>query len=167
MPEPANTSPLHARRRLLLAGAALAGLPLSGIAQSAGRVTLAPAVSLPDELAQALRARQPLVVLVSLDGCPFCRMARDSYLGPLRDEQHQAMVQVDMQRKRQVVDFSGKSVTHDDLVKAWAVSVAPTVLFFGPGGKELAPRLVGASLPDFYGAYLDERVHMARRAIAR
>ena len=167
MPALANASPLRARRRLLLAGVALAGIPLLGMAQSGGRVTLAAAVSLPDELALALRAKQPLVVLVSLDGCPFCRGARDSYLGPMRDEHQQAMVQVDMLSKRRVIDFSGKSVTHDDLVKAWAISVAPTVLFFGPGGKELAPRLAGASLPDFYGAYLDERVRTARLASAR
>jgi hypothetical protein len=42
------------------------------------------------------------------------------------------------------------------------VDVAPTVLFFGRTGREVAPRLVGASR-DFYGAYLEQRLETARR----
>jgi hypothetical protein len=38
------------------------------------------------------------------------------------------------------------------------------VLFFGPGAREVAPRLVGLS-PDFYGAYLDQRLDTARRRL--
>ncbi|MDF2467243.1 MAG: hypothetical protein K0Q43_5478, partial [Ramlibacter sp.] len=36
---------------------------------------------------------------------------------------------------------------------------------FGKGGREAAPRLEGASIPDFYAAYLDERLRTARRAM--
>ena len=32
-----------------------------------------------------------------------------------------------------------------------------------PADKEIAPRLEGASIPDFYGAYLDDRLRTARR----
>ena len=54
---------------------------------------------------------------------------------------------------------------NDALLQAWGVKVLPTVLFFGKGGVEVAPRLVGASIPDFYGAYLDERLRVARAAV--
>jgi hypothetical protein len=47
----------------------------------------------------------------------------------------------------------------------WGIKVAPTVLFFGRGGVEIAERLVGGYLPDFYGVYLDERVRSARLAL--
>ena len=43
------------------------------------------------------------------------------------------------------------------------VSVAPVVLFIGPGGREVAPRLSGY-MADFYGAYLDERMVTALRS---
>jgi hypothetical protein len=39
------------------------------------------------------------------------------------------------------------------------------VLFFGKGGSEVAQRLVGASIPDFYGAYLEERLRQARTGL--
>lgn len=158
---------LPGRRRRLLLAAVAALVPLAARSQGRGRVVLPSAVSLPDELAAANRAGLPLVVMVSLDGCPFCREARDSHLGPLRDEQRQPVVQVDMRSAALVRDVAGRSVSHDALIKSWAINVAPTVLFLGPGGRELAPRLVGGYLPDFYGAYLDERLAQARQALRR
>ena len=40
------------------------------------------------------------------------------------------------------------------------------VLFLGRQGQALAERLVGVAVPDFYGAYLDERLATARQALA-
>ncbi len=121
--------------------------------------------SLADELSVALKLGQPLVVMVSLDRCPFCRVARDSYLTPLRRQEHVPVVQIDMRTAVQVRDFNQATATHDDLARAWAIKVAPTVLFFGPGGKEVAERLVGGYIADFYGAYLDQRMQTARMAV--
>lgn len=39
------------------------------------------------------------------------------------------------------------------------------MLFFGRGGVEVAERLTGGYIPDFYGAYLDERLAQARKAL--
>ena len=44
--------------------------------------------------------------------------------------------------------------------------MAPTVLFFGRGGTEIAKRMVGGMLADFYGAYLDQRIATARKALS-
>jgi thioredoxin-related protein len=121
--------------------------------------------SLADELARALKAGQPLVVMVSLEGCPFCRVARDSYLAPMVRQEGVPVVQIDMRTLTPVRDFQQATVTHDEMARAWGIKVAPTVLFFGPGGKEVAARLVGGYIPDFYGAYLDERMQTARAAI--
>lgn len=134
------------------AQAATAGLPLS--------------VSLQQELALALRLRKALVVMVSLHGCPFCQVARQNFLAPMLRDEGQPIVQVDMQSGQRLVDVAGRATTHGTQVAAWKVGVAPTVLFLGADGREVAPRLVGASIPDFYGAYLDERVRAANRAVA-
>ncbi len=153
------------RRRLLagLAGSLLLGH--AGLATASGRVVLARSTALRSELGSALAAGEPLVVMVSLEGCPFCRDARDSYIGPMRDEQRLAVVQVDLRSNSPVSDFTGVATTHDALTRNWRISIAPTVLFFGPGGREIAPRLTGAYLPDFYGAYLEERVRQARKIV--
>jgi thioredoxin-related protein len=149
------------RRRVLLAGAAVCACGVS----LAAPATLPMAVSLPEDLAQALKKGGPLVVMVSLEGCPFCKVARENYLAPLREQQGLAVVQVDMRSSRMLKDFTGATLTHDELTRAWRIKVAPSVLFFGRGGAEIAERLVGGYLPDFYGAYLDERLRLARAAL--
>jgi thioredoxin-related protein len=156
------------RRRdwLLLAGASLATLPAltQTSAQTGASATLPSAQSLRDELAQALKNKQPLIVMVSLDGCVFCRQARQSHLSPM----HKAgtvIVQVDMRNNQSVLDFAGKLTTHDQLTRLWKVAITPTLLFFGPGGKEVAERMEGAYLPDFYGTYLEERLTQGRKAL--
>jgi hypothetical protein len=75
--------------------------------------------------------------MVSLEGCPFCRVARDSYLEPLRRQEAMPVFQIDMRSASTVRDFGGATVTHDQLVQAWRITIAPTVLFFGPRGKEI------------------------------
>jgi hypothetical protein len=146
----------------------LLSLAAGGAAWSVGRVaaaTLPAPASLAAELDAALRRGMPLVVMASLEGCPFCRMVRDSYLAPLRGDTGQPVVQLDMGSVRLVRDFEGAQKSHDQLLRSWGVAVAPTVLFFGKGAREAAPRLAGASIPDFYGAYLKDRLCTARRTV--
>ncbi|MCA0311941.1 MAG: hypothetical protein LCH72_14880 [Proteobacteria bacterium] len=161
-----NTPPrLSLSRRQGLRALALLGLGASGVApaRAAGK-TLPLSASLPDELARALKARQPLVVMVSLHRCPWCEEVRNNYLAPMRAQERLPVVQVDMLSPRQTRDLQGAPTTHEALVRAWDVKVAPTVLFLGPQGREVADRLVGGS-PDFYSAYLDRRLALAREAV--
>ena len=135
------------------------------VLNASAAVTLPAAESLPASLEHALQAKQPLVVMVSLHGCAFCKVVRENYLQPLRASGLQ-VVQVDMRDNRALVDFDGTSLTHDAWVRKQGIKLAPTVLFFGAQGREVATRLKGAYLPDFYGAYLDEQLAVARRMVA-
>lgn len=150
------------RRQWALAGAAAC---LVGAGPALG-ASLPVATSLPDALGLALKKGSPLVVMVSLVGCPFCAIARDNYLAPLQGQLGLSIVQIDMRNRQLVQDFSGASQTQDQLIRSWGIKVAPTVLFFGRGGVEVAERMVGGYIPDFYGAYLDDRLRMARAAVA-
>jgi len=152
------------RRGLLAVAAAAAGTALApGVC--AAPVALPVAGSLADALRQALNKGNPLVVLVSLEGCPFCRVARENYLGPMQ-RQGLPVVQVDMRSVSMLTNFQGAPQSHDAWVRAMNVKVAPTVLFFGRGGVEIVERMAGGYLPDFYGAYLDERLRQARALLA-
>jgi thioredoxin-related protein len=142
------------RRRHWLVAASCALLLRPGLA--AGMQALPGSVSLFDELRAALRHSRPLVVMVSLEGCVFCRHVRQ-HLVPLGEQGGVSVVQVDMRSQRLTRDFGGRPVSHDDRVREWNVKVAPTVLFIGRGGAEIAERLAGYS-DDFYGFYLAERL---------
>ena len=156
-----DTSAWRRRDCLALAGLAWAVGPAQAQRQGA---SLPAAQSLPDELTRAIRIKQALVVMVSLEGCVFCRQARQSHLSPMQ-KAGAVIVQVDMRSAQPVLDFAGKLTTHDELTRRWKISVAPTLLFFGPGGKEVADRMEGAYLPDFYGPYLEERLAQGRLAL--
>lgn len=132
---------------------------------AAGVPTLSPSASLTDELRNALRKGNPLVVMVSLEGCVFCKVVRESHLLPMHKQSGLDVVQVNMRTQQVTRDFRGATATHEQLVQSWGVRVAPTVLFFGPRGTEVAERLIGGYIPDFYGAYLDERLAKARLRI--
>ena len=159
------------RRQLLQWGGctalpvAASTVPLSVWSKDKPASALPAPASLQEALAGAISQNNPLIVMVSLDGCPFCKTARQSYLLPMLNEDKLPIVQVDMRSSRAVMDFQGNATTHDEMVRSWKVRIAPTLLFVGAGGRELAPRLVGASLPDFYGAYLDQRLTTARQAL--
>ena len=157
-----SSSVLRRRNWLLQVGVSLATIPAWG--QSGRAATLPAAQSLPDELARALNKKQVLIVMVSLEGCVFCRQARQSHLSPMALS-GTTIVQVDMRKNQPVLDFAGKLTTHDELTRRWKVSITPTLLFFGPGGKEVAERMEGAYHPDFYGPYLEDRMAQGLKAL--
>jgi hypothetical protein len=114
--------------------------------------------------AQAAAARgEPLVVMTTLAGCPYCDLVRNHHLLPmLRQGQVQA-IQIDTRdRTSNLQGFDGSITTPAEQARAWKARFAPTVLFLGPTGDELAERLVGVAVPDFYGEYLDQRLTQAR-----
>lgn len=150
------------RRALLLAMAGLAGAARGQVVPLA----LPLARDLPAEAMLAARRDQALTVLVSLHGCVYCERVRRSHLLPLL-AQGQAVVQLDMNSSAPVRGFAQKALSHDEQVRQWQIKVAPTLLFLGPGGRELAPRMEGSYQPDFYGAYLEERLASAAEQLVR
>lgn len=141
------------------------GISFVSMQSMSAPATLPTTTSLVDELALALKVNNPLVVMVSLEGCPFCKIARENYLGPMRAQQGHPVVQIDMRNRQAIKDMKGITMTQDDLIRSWGIKVAPTLLFFGRGGVEVAERMIGGYIPDFYGAYLDERLRVARASL--
>jgi thioredoxin-related protein len=133
-------------------------------AHSASKV-LPSTKSLLNDILSAIKVSKPLVVLVSLDNCPFCKIARENYLIPLISEQSLPIVQVNIGHATPIIDALGKHTTQAELIQSLKVLAAPTILFFGRNGAELAPRLIGGTNSDFYGAYLQERIDIATKAL--
>lgn len=122
--------------------------------------------SLPGAAMAAAAQGEPLVLLVSLPGCSYCELVRRNYLLPARKESGLQAWQLNItDRKTPLIGFDGKTTTAAAQISAWKASFTPTVLFFGSKGQELAERLVGVAVPDFYGTYLEERLATARRAV--
>ena len=132
-----------------------------------------PTAALPttDSLPAAARAAaaqgQPLVVMTTLKGCPFCDVARNNYLGPMLRQGQVVAIQLDMtDRTSALTGFDGKPTTPAAQVTAWKARLAPTVLFLGTDGRELAERLRGVAVQDMFGAYLDMRLSESRKLLS-
>ncbi len=118
-------------------------------------------------LAAAARG-EPLVVMTTLKGCVYCELVRNSYLAPMQREGLLVAVQIDVQDRQSTLQgFAGDSTTPADQARAWKARFTPTVLFFGPDGKELSERLVGIAVPDFFGEYLSARLIEARSKLKK
>jgi thioredoxin-related protein len=139
---------------------------IPAIGQSRSKNNLLP---LPTDLqaaaSLATRDGQPLVLMVSLPGCPWCELLRRNYLTPLRAEGLPAFEFMIHDRSSAMRDFQGKSSTPEQLARLWKVTNTPTVFFFGRGGNEIAPRIEGVASADFIGAVIDERIAIAREHI--
>ncbi len=129
-----------------------------------------PALPTPASLRGAAQAaaaqREPLVVMTTLTGCPYCDLVRGHHLLPMLRQGEIRAIQLDTQdRSSNLQSFDGSQTTPAAQIDAWNARFAPTVLFFGPKGEELAERLVGVAVPDFYGEYLEQRLQQARKRL--
>ncbi|MBX3614652.1 MAG: thioredoxin fold domain-containing protein [Burkholderiaceae bacterium] len=156
-------------RAALLSLALLSAAPIA--ADAAGRNGLERPASHEAVLREAARERTVVVALFSLPGCPFCEAIRRDQLRHLAREQATQRVRVveyDLTDRRPFSGPAARTPAPDSpaaLAASLDVRLAPTVAFIGPDGKEIAERLVGYSSPDFYGAYLEQRIAQAHERL--
>ncbi len=134
-------------------------------------------VDLPEAAGQAFAAGRPLVLMFSLRGCPWCDALRREHFTTLvasQDRLGVVALEIDLADSQAfssaptapqpVRPASLLANSPRELGRLHKVRLAPTVLFLGPNG-EVAERLVGYGSPDFFGAYLDQRIAQARAAM--
>ncbi|MCO5105847.1 MAG: thioredoxin fold domain-containing protein [Burkholderiaceae bacterium] len=159
-------------RAALLSLSLLALLSAAPIAvDAAGRDGLEHPASHEALLRETARDGTVVVALFSLPGCPFCEAIRRDQLRHLAREQSAQRVRVVEYEITDRRPFAGPAsgapapASPAALAASLDVRLAPTVAFIGPDGKEIAERLVGYSSPDFYGAYLEQRIAQARERL--
>jgi thioredoxin-related protein len=140
-----------------------------GVASSATRKESA--LPIPADLRSSAQAAQrknePLVILLSLPGCPWCELLRRNYLLPMRSEGLQAFQWNVQDRQQRIINFQGEPSTGAQLSKSYAYQTTPTVLFLNAQGDEIAPRIEGVASVDLIGAVLDERIAQAREQLKK
>jgi thioredoxin-related protein len=135
-------------------------------AQKPSKNALLPApTDLRQAATQANARGEPLVLMVSLPGCPWCELLRRNYLTPMRGEGVAAFEFMINERSQRITDFKGQLITPAAWSEAMKVKITPTLFFFNPQGQEIAPRIEGVASADFIGAILDERLATARERI--
>ena len=157
-----TTSPQRLTKRGFLVSVSLTPFHAVFAAMTASLPT---PTSLAEALKVAVTKQKPLVVMISLAGCGYCKLVRENYLLPMLSRGELVVVQLDMKSNAALLDAFGNVSTHDQVIRGWGVRLAPTLLFLGRNGIEVADRLVGMNSADFYGAMLDERLAIATRSV--
>jgi len=148
--------------------AAPAEMATAGASAAAPKAPLQPvplALDLERDGIRAARAGMPLVLFFSLPDCRYCHTVRHNYLAPMLHGAH-IIREIEVGGSLAATGLDGAAITHAALARRFGVRFAPTVLFVGPSGAELAPPLKGGDTAGMYGAYLDARLATARQAVS-
>ncbi|MCB1620858.1 MAG: thioredoxin fold domain-containing protein [Thiothrix sp.] len=121
-------------------------------------------------IAVTLRERNlPLLLAFVADYCSYCERLKREHLIPMTrsgDFQDQILIRtIHLDRGQQLTDFNGERIGIRDFSRRYGVRLTPALLFLDADGKEVAERLLGYSVPDFYGAYLEQSITAASRAV--
>lgn len=140
------------------------------LSASAAAQSHTPMLPLADDLQQlaseAQAAGKPLVLMFSLPECPYCKVVRRNYLGPLLREDNPPLIrELTMTSRQSMRDYDGSWTTAVAIAKRYGVSVAPTLVFVDGTGVLLAEPLVGGDHA-FYMAYLDRAFDDSHKALA-
>jgi thioredoxin-related protein len=162
---------MHARRRLLLAGAAVAFGARAGARPAGEEESLAPIEDLRTVMAQVRKRRVPLLVLFNTPGCPFCHEVRRSYLAPRVAEQAKlpaptlVIREIDISSRAPLIDLEGRRTTQAEFASRLNVRMVPVVALFDDRVQLLGDPLVGIDRAGFYEAYLARAIEAAERRL--
>jgi thioredoxin-related protein len=107
-----------------------------------------------------------VVILFSVPNCVYCEKVRQQSLRHIHTDPNYkgrvAVYEIDFSdSKRNFTWFDGNSYTGKSLAGPLDVKFSPTVIVFNAKGAVAGKPLLGAGLPEFYGAYLDELIKAA------
>jgi thioredoxin-related protein len=151
-------------------GTFLLGLSLwgSGLAQA---LAVQRATDLSADGAMARDSGLVILLMVSQDHCGWCDLLKREQLLPMiKSGQYRERVLIRellIDPGEQVQDFAGRPLAGARFASRHGVYVTPTLLFLGPDGRELSPRIVGINTPEFFGWYLDRAIEDAQQALAK
>ena len=124
------------------------------------------------ELSQLMQEKKlPLLLMVRADYCDFCHRLEAEHLLPMsRDENYTRKILIrtfDLGGSREITGFDGKLTDANTFSRAYQLHITPTLLFLDAEGAEIAERIPGYSVPEYYGAYLDQAIDAAVEEMKR
>jgi thioredoxin-related protein len=146
----------------------LAGVSFQASAQPSARVPEAG-----DLVSDSGRSRDlgaPIVLVVTREECGYCSLLKSTVIVPMilsGEYEGRALIrELNIDATDEVTDFGGRRVSPFAVADRHDALLTPTVLILGPGGEEVAPRLVGINNEQMYLWYLDRAIEVGAAAIA-
>ena len=115
----------------------------------------------------ASKSGRPILLFVTQPGCPYCDRARRQYLRHMaKDPQYVSRVLMrEVSIAAHLKDFDGHRISGQELATRYAIRLFPTIVLVDEAGRLIAPPLIGFTVPDFYAAYVEDRIATAEKTL--
>lgn len=142
---------------------------LSATALAGENITLHKVTDL-EELGELAEDKKlPILLMFSMDNCPYCVILEQNYLIPMlrsgdyKDKVIIRMIKVDDYKS--LTDFNGNRIDAEDFPVRYGAYVTPTMVFLDPEGRELSKSLVGLGTEGFFAGDIDNAIDNALRQL--
>ena len=119
--------------------------------------------------AKALDNNLPIVLLVEISGCRFCKIVKKEFINPLANsERFKDKVifgRISLDPGQMIIDGDGVNIDTDEFCARYAAAFTPTMVFLDGAGKQLTKNLIGMSGRDYYAYYLEQRIEESIEAL--
>ena len=141
----------------------LAGLS-TGPAQ-AGTVPIAS--DLQEDASTSRVANLPILLIYTAKHCHYCDEVKAGVFNPIAADpayrERMLLREVRIDSNIRLVGFNGDVTSHRSFATDRGITIVPTLEFLDGAGLQLSRPLVGVSIPDYYGAYVDNGIEQAIR----
>ncbi len=111
---------------------------------------------------QARQSNRKILLLVSLEDCPWCEKLKEEVLNPMRKAGDFAdrliIAEIGMDAGEMLRDFDGQSIDGSVWASKRKIFTSPTLLFLDADGKETVKRILGYNSADLFPYYLEESI---------
>ena len=141
----------------------LAGLS-TGPAQ-AGTVPIAS--DLQEDASTSRAANLPILLIYTAKHCHYCDEVKAGVFNPIAADpayrERMLLREVRIDSNIHLVGFNGDVTSHRAFATDRGITIVPTLEFLDGAGLQVSRPLVGVSIPDYYGAYVDNGIEQAIR----
>lgn len=120
---------------------------------------------------QASKKQVPVLLMFSMNHCPYCIEVEEDFLKPMlrNSEYHEKVVirKVRLDGSQLMHDFKGKLREPGEFSDHYNVSMVPTVIVVDSEGKPMAEPIIGLANPHYYGHELDKAIDSSLAQLRR
>ena len=143
----------------------LAGLSI-GLTQ-AGAVHIAS--DLQQDASTSRQANLPILLIYTAKYCHYCDEVKAGDFKPSAADpayrERLVLREVRIDSNRRLVGFKGNVTSHRSFATDRGITIVPTLEFLDSAGLQVSRPLIGVSIPDYYGAYVDSGIEQAIRKL--
>jgi len=143
-------------------------LLLAGLSTGPAQAGTVPVASdLQEDASTSRAANLPILLIYTAKHCHYCDEVKAGVFNPIAADpayrERMLLREVRIDSNIRLVGFNGDVTSHRSFATDRGITIVPTLEFLDGAGLQVSRPLVGVSIPDYYGAYVDNGIEQAIR----